>query len=248
MARDILRNVRLWSGGCDLTGQANKVDLNGEFEEKDVTNFASGDGTRVAKEVMAGLFSAKISASGQWDAGSPAVVDDAMWSARGGRRGWTICPSGSAEGSLAYLLSALHSSYQLLGAVGDVAPWQASMTGTAFLARGQVASAPGTPRTTTGTGTILNLPGGVPAGKSLHATLHVLSVAGTTPSITARVQSAATAGFASPTDRLTFAAATAVDGQYQQVGGPITDQYFRLAWTITGTSPSFLIAAAVGVD
>ena len=251
MAKDILRNVRLFAGGCDLTGAGNKLELGGEFEEKDATTWGSYDAAsgKIAKEVMAGLFSAKISASGFWDAGDPSLVDDAMWAARGGSNGWSAWPAGAAEGSLAWLLTALHTSYQLLGAVGDIAPWQAGMAGNGFLARGQVASSPGTARTATGTGTILNLGAAVASGRRLHAALHVLSVAGTsTPTITAKVQSAATVGFAGPTDRITFSAATAVGGQYQTLAGPITDQYYRLSWTISGTTPSFLVAASIGID
>ncbi|NMO52029.1 hypothetical protein HH310_12580 [Actinoplanes sp. TBRC 11911] len=249
MAKQTLRNVRLFMGGCDLTGQSNKLELSGEFEEKDSTCWPVADSqTRIAKEILFGLFSAKIAASGLWDAGDPSLVDDALWASRGGFAGWTACPDGSLEAAVAYMMTAGESSYQLLGAPGDVAPWQASMTGTGWMARGQVASAPGTARTATGTGTILNL-GAVPAGKRLHASLHVLSIAGTaTPTITTKVQSAAAVGFSGPTDRITFAAATALGGQYQTLAGPITDGFYRLSWTITGTTPSFLVAAAIGID
>lgn len=252
MAKGILRNVRLFAGGCDLTSQSNKLEFGGEYEEKDATTFGSVDvsGTVIAKEVIAGLFSAKISAGGFWDANDLSLVDDTLWAARGARRAWTVCPAGAAEGSLAYLQHALHSSYQLLGAVGDIAPWQASMAGTGSMGRGQVASAPGTARTATGSATILDLGvGGVPQGKNLLASLHVLSVAGSsTPTFTAKVQSATTVGFAGPTDRIAFAAATAIDGQWMTLAGPITDRYYRLTWTISGTSPSFLVAAAIGID
>jgi hypothetical protein len=251
MAKDILRNVRLFTGGCDLTGQSNKVGWEPEDEEKDVTTFGSTDaaGTRIAKEVMAGLSSTKLTAAGFWEAGDTGKVDDALWAARGGVGAWTIFPVSATEGDLAYLTQALQGSYQLGGAVGDVAPWQASMTGSQALARGKSVQAPGTARTATGTGTIVDLGAAVPAGKRLHASLHVLSVAGTsTPTITATVQSAALVGFAGPTNRIVFSAATARGSQYAVVDGPITDQFYRLSFTISGTGPSFLIAAAVGID
>jgi hypothetical protein len=251
MSKDILRNVRLFAGGLDLTGASNKIELNGEYEEKDVTTWGSYDVTsgKIAKEVASGLFSSKISASGFWDAGDLTIVDDSTWANRGGQNEWTICPAGATEGNLAWLTNAVSTSYQLLGAVGDIAPWQASMTGTGTLARGVSLSAPGTARTVTGTGTIVQLPAAVPTGKRLCATVHVLSIAGTgTPTFTATVQSAAAIGFASPTTRLTFSAMTTIDGQFQATAGPITDQFYRLNFTISGTSPSFLIAAAVGID
>ena len=76
----------------------------------------------------------------------------------------------------------------------------------------------------------------------------MLSVAGTTPSITARVESAPAEAFAAPTTRLTFDAATAAGGQALRTDGTaITDTWWRVAWTITGTTPSFLLAAALGI-
>lgn len=252
MAKDILRNVRLFAGGCDLTSQSNKLDFGGEFEVKDSTTWGSYDPTsgKIAKEVMAGLFAAKVSASGFWDANDLSLVDDSMWAARASRRAWTVGPVGAAEGSLAYLQHGLHSSYQLLGQVGDIAPWQASVAGTSTQGRGQFASAPGTPRTATGSATILDLgAAGVPTGHNLLASLHILSVAGTsTPTFTATVQSSTVIGFSSPTTRITFVAGTAIDGQFLTLPGPITDRYYRLAWTISGTTPSFLVAAGIGID
>lgn len=248
MAKTILRNVRIFAVGCDLTGQSNKISMEPVHEEKDVTTFGSVDPASgiLAKEVLAGLESGKLTASGFYEAGDPSKVDDALWAARGGLGPWTICPVTAAEGGLAYLTNALHTSYQIGGAPGDVAPWQASMVSSEPVSRGVSLSAPGTARTVTGTGTIVSLPA-VPAGKRLFANLHVLSVAGTaTPTITAKVQSASTGGFAGPVDRITFAAATAVGGQFGEVNGPITDTFYRLSWTITGTTPSFLVAAAVG--
>jgi hypothetical protein len=248
MAKDILRNVRLFTGGVDLTGQTNKVGWEQEFEEKDVTVFPAVDvaGVRPAKEVIAGLVGTKVTASGFWEAGDTGKVDDALWAARGGIGAWSIFPAGAAEGALAYLTQALQGSYQLGAGVGDVAPWQASMTGTLDLARGKSLSSPGVARTATGT---VVLGAAVPAGRDLHASLHVLSVAGTaTPTVTVAVQSASTAGFAGPTNRATFAPATARGSQYLVVPGPITDQFYRLSFTVTGTTPSFLIAAAVGID
>jgi hypothetical protein len=250
MAKDILRNVRIFMGGCDLTAQSNKIDLGGEFEEKDATVFTPNTSGPTPKEVLIGLFGGKVAASGLWDAGDPSLVDDAMWAARGGHRVWTVGP-GAAEGGLAYLQYAANSSYQLGGQVGDIAPWQASATGSGAQARGKWLSAPGTARATVGTSTtgIVDLGAPVPAGKRLHASLHVLSVAGTgTPTVTATVQSAAAIGFAGPTARLVFPAVTTVTGHYLSLDGPITDQFYRLSFSISGTSPSFLIAAAVGID
>ncbi|MGW3724145.1 hypothetical protein [Streptomyces sp. NPDC000851] len=245
MSKTVLTNVRLFAVGADLTATSNKVEITAEVEDKETTNYASNGW----KEVLGGLASAELSGEGQWEAGDPSKVDDASWSQLGGVGPWTVSANNSAAvGDLAYLVRAMRADYTIGESVGEVAPWASTAKSSWPVARGQFAHPPGTPRTATGTGTGLNL-GAVPVGKRLYAALHVLSVAGTTPSITARVESSVDNTFAAPTTRLTFAAATAVGGQMLRTDGTaITDTWWRVAWTISGTTPSFLFAAALGIQ
>jgi hypothetical protein len=244
MSKQILLDVRLFAVGADLSGASNKVELSAEVEEKDATNYRSGGW----KEVLAGLASSTITAEGQWEAGDPGKVDDASWAQLGGTGPWTVSPNDATVGALAYFTNGLRSSYKLGGQVGDIAPWAAKAGGSWPMVRGQIAHPPGTARTASGTGTSLQL-GAIPAGKRLHAAVHVLSVAGTaTPTITARVESDNATGFPSPVTQLTFAGATAQGGQILRTdGSAIADDWYRIAWTITGTTPSFLFAAALGI-
>lgn len=245
----ILKNVRIFSGGADLTGQSNKVELGGEFEEKDTTNFASYDVATdsVWKEVKAGLGAAKLAAAGQWQAGDIGQVDDDAWAALGGVGAWTVCPVTAAVGGLAYIVNGMRSTYKFGGGVGDVNPWEGGAASTWPLARGLSAHPPATARTATGNGSAITLPA-VAASQFLIASLHVLSVAGTAaPTITVKIQSDADNTFASPTDQLAFTAATTRGGQIARVGGAITDTSYRASWTISGTAPSFLFAIGIGI-
>ncbi|MFJ8842940.1 hypothetical protein ACIRFF_08560 [Streptomyces cyaneofuscatus] len=243
MARFVLLDARLFAPGADLSGASNKIELTSEIEDKDTTNYRSGG----YKEVIGGLGSAEIAGEGQWEAGDPSKVDDASWSALGGRGPYTVCPTDSVVGALAYLVYGLRTDYKVGDAVGEVAPWTGTVKSSWPLVRGQIAHPPGTARTATGTGTALNL-GAVPAGKRLYAGLHVLSVAGTTPSITARIESDDAAGFATPITRAAFDAATAPGGQIARTDGlAITDTHWRVAWTVTGTTPSFMFAVSLGI-
>jgi hypothetical protein len=249
VAKAVLKNVRLFTGGCDLTGRSNKLELSAEVEAKEANNFIPDDSQDTAwKDMLAGIASAKLSGEGQWEAGDPSMVDDALWLQQGGIGPWTACPAKSLAGNVAWIANAMQGQYQLLGAVGDVAPWKAEASSTWPLVRGLVAHPPGTARTATGSGTAVQHIA-VPAGMQLYAALHVLSVAGTgTPTLTVRLQSDDAAGFASPTTRITFTAATAVGAQIQRVAGPVTDTYYRADWTISGTTPSFLFVVAFGVS
>ncbi|MEU5094946.1 hypothetical protein [Streptomyces sp. NPDC020996] len=245
MGKTVLTNVRCFAVGVDLTGVSNKIELSSEVETKETTNYGSGG----YKEVVGGLASAEISGEGQWEAGDLTKVDDASWAQLGGVGPWSVSANNAAAvGDLAYFTQALRCNHKIGDAVGEVAPWTASAKSSWPLVRGQFAHPPGTARTATGTGTGLNL-GAVAAGKRLYASLHVLSVAGTTPSLTARVESSADNTFAAPTTRLTFTAATAVSGQALRTDGTaVTDTWWRVAWTITGTTPSFLFTAALGIQ
>ncbi|QFZ75099.1 hypothetical protein GFH48_19120 [Streptomyces fagopyri] len=244
MGKTILTNVRAFAVGADLTSNANKVELSAEVEDKDATNY----GSQGWKEVMGGLASAELSAEGQWEAFDPSKVDDASWSQLGGVGPWSVSANNAANvGDLAYFMGALRSDYKLFDAVGEIAPWSGTAKSNWPLVRGQFAHPPGTARTATGTGTGLNL-GAVALGKRMYASLHVLSAAGTTPSLTARIESSVDNTFASPTTRLTFTAATASGGQILRTAGTaITDTWWRVAWTISGTTPSFLFVSALGV-
>ncbi|MBK3575133.1 hypothetical protein JHN63_15190 [Streptomyces sp. MBT65] len=244
MSKFVLTNVRLFTAGVDLTSASNKVELTAKVEEKETTNY----GSQANKEFVGGLASAEFAAEGQWEAGDPSKVDDATWAQLGGVGAWSVGPVGATVGSLAYLTKALRCDYKLGDAVGEVAPWTSSGKGSWPLARGQFAHPPGTARTATGTGTGLQL-GAVAVGKRMYAALHVLSVAGTaTPTITGRVESSVDNTFASPTTRLTHAAATAAGGEIVRTDGTaITDTWWRVAWTITGTTPSFMFASTLGI-
>lgn len=239
----LLTGCRIFTGGADLTSSTNKVGLEAEKEDKDSTTFGSGGW----KEVKAGLGSAKAEGEGLWSAGDAGQVDDVSWADLGGLTGWSIGPNGAAVGDLAWVLKAHRGSYMLGGKPGDLAPWKAAAASTWPLARGAFLHPPGTARTATGNGTGVQL-GAVTSSQYVYAALHVLSVAGTsTPTITVKIQSDADNTFASPADQITFTGATAIGGQILRAAGAITDTWFRAVWTITGSSPSFLLAVSVGI-
>lgn len=243
MSKFVLTNARLFTGGADLTGNSNKVEIQTTYEDKETTNYGSGGW----KEMIAGIASSEINAAGQWEAFDPSKVDDNQFGLLGGIGPWSAAPADAVVGNLCYFTSALDAKYMLGGAVGEVAPWEASAKSTWPTVRGLVAHPPGTPRTTTGTGTGQQV-GAVAAGKQFYAALHVLSVAGTgSPTITVAIESDTSGAFAGPTTRLTFVAATAVGGQILRAAGPFTDTWWRPKWTISGSSPSFLFVVAFGI-
>lgn len=131
------------------------------------------------------------------------------------------------------------------GADGDLAAFDMAWTGDTAIVYGQVA-APLTARTATANGSVITMTGPT-ATQKVYAGLHITSVSGTTPSLTAKVQSATLAGFGSPTDRITsFTAANAAGWQFASATGAITDGFWRFVFTISGTTPSFTCMAVIG--
>jgi hypothetical protein len=246
VAKLVWKSVRLFCAGADLTTVNNQVEVKAEVEAQDATAFTT-DGN-LWTELLPGLRSAEVSGEGQWEAGDLGKVDNVSFGDLGSATPWTIAADGASLASPAYLTSTLRTSYELGGAVGDVAPWKAGGKGTSPLVRGQVLAPPTTASGVSFESGVIQIPGGVAAGQRLYAALHVFSVAGTsTPTIDALVQSDDNSGMTSPVHRITFASATGIGGQWASLAGPLTDDYFQVYADLTGTSPSFLIAVSVGV-
>lgn len=247
MAKQVFLDCRAFVSGADLSGSMNKIEIGEEWEAKKTTNFRSGS----ADELIAGLGSVDIGGEGYWEAGDLSKPDDSFFNNKRVIEPWTVGPSNASDtavGNLMYLTSALRSQIQLLGSVGDVAPWSASAVGSQPLTRGMSMHPSGTARTATGNGATVDFTTGPSATQKVYVNLHVLSVAGTTPSLTVSVQSSPNSDFSSPTTRGSFAAATGIGGQALKIASPGTDRYWRVVYTISGTTPSFLFLASLGIE
>lgn len=236
----VLTDARVLVNGADLSGQSNKVEMTAEVAELDATTF----GDNGWKAVTGGLASHAWSLEGFWAAGDGSLPDDRLWADLGQRAAWTAAVA-AADGSVAYLGNVMSGSHKVGGTVGELAGFAAAGVGSGSVVRGMLLHPSGTARTTSGTGTARQL-GAVSSGKRVVAALHVCSVAGTTPSLTVKLRSSSTAG-GTYADRVTFAAANALGSQLLSATGPITDTYWRVEWTISGGTPSFLFAVAAGI-
>lgn len=243
MAAFPLIDTAIYCGAADLTGYSNKVDLTAERAEKDSTTFASGGW----QESKAGLSKVTASVEGFWDAGTDILPDDRMYGDLGvAGVPWTCAPLGPADGGLAYFTSVLRPAYSFGAQVGDMLAYKSRAVGDKPLVRGTLIHPATSAKTTTGTGTA-QLIGAASASQRIYAALHVLAVSGTAaPTLTVTVQSDTT-GFPSPATSISFAAATAIGGQFLSVAGPLTDTFFRASWTISGTNPSFVFVVVVGI-
>ena len=233
----------IWVDLSDLSNDANEVTLNTTAAELDTTNFASSGW----KNSIGGLRSASLDLKGFWQAGTADLPDDLLFGDVGvGGIPITIAPLGATVGNVCYMSTFAQPTYKPGGKVGDVLSFDTSKVADNPLVRGQIANV--TAKIATGTTTSLNL-GSVAAGQRIYAAIHVMSISGTsTPTLTVAVQSDTATGFPAPTTVVTGAAITAVGSQYLKGAvGVSANTWQRLSLTISGSSPSFLLYAAIGI-
>lgn len=242
MSEQIANNVQILSGAFDISGDMNQVLLDMGVDTPDNTRF--NDDTRVF--AAGGLETFTVGGSGFWEGGTDAV-DESTYNAIGGAvRPVTVVPSAGLDGDLAYTMQAVKNSYQTGGNIGDILPFSfGAVAGGDRLVRGTIMATGA--KTATGNGTARQL-GAVAAGQKLYAALHVLDpVTGTSPTLDVVVESDDNAGMTSATTRLTFTQATGKTSEWLSLAGAITDDYWRITYTIGGTSPSIPFVVVLGI-
>lgn len=160
----------------------------------------------------------------------------------------SVLPAGTSEGSRAYTFNANQFDYTPFEvSPGDLA--MASVSGSVTgspVVRGTLMNSATTAVTSSGTTTGVQV-GSVSASQRMYASLHVLSASGTSPTLDVIVESDDASGFASDTDRVTFTQAAGIGSEWSSVAGAVTDDYWRVRYTVGGTTPSFTFAVVIGI-
>jgi hypothetical protein len=244
MAIVTLVSPNIWMGPYDVSGDLSSAALKYQKEQKDATTFGM-----LSKARKSGLFDTTCEHHGYWNGAAPA---DLMFGQIGLNIPVTVAPSNNngADGELAYSFPADQASYELGAPIGDMlgftvkaeASGDRLVLGTLMMSS-QDAAGVAVAKVATGTGVVRNL-GATTAAQKLYIGVHVISATG---NLTVLVKSAALVGFGSPTTRYTSSTFTAIGSDWASVVGPITDQFYRCDWTISGGSPSFQFAVVVGI-
>jgi len=245
VAIDFWQNMSILYGGLELAGHGKNVDVRGACAAVDTTPLNVSDGYTTCK---GGLKSYTVDLVHMADM-AVGSVDETVFALLGTANTIKSVVSRADDGSFGYAMRGVVLGYTPMeGEPGALAMGKISgKVSRGPVVRGTLLHPPATARTSSSTGTGRQI-GAVPAGSSMYAALHVLSVSGMdTPTITVKVQSDDNASFTSATDRITFAGATALGAQWGAVAGAVTDDYWRLSYTISGTNPSFLFAVVAGV-
>lgn len=233
MPAQVLLDAKVWLAHWDISGKLNAVSLIQGADLKTCTTLGSTGTKR-----RGGLTTAALQVEGYWEDDVDAqlqaafgVVDVPV----------TVAPS-PTEGDPAFSFRAIEGEYTIGGQVGEVMPFSAGAQSSAGdpLMRGTLMH--NATRNSTATGTARQL-GAVGSTQRLYATLHVLAITGTLDVVVA----SDTSGFPSPTTRITFAQAAAVGSQWATpAAGPITDDWYRVGWTISGGgSATFVVTVGI---
>jgi len=238
MAKQLLNNCGIYLSGYELSGFSNTVGLILSKDLFDATTFGDGSRSRVP-----GLPDATFSAAGCW---SPQEVDAVLQDKIGDIDELVSLAADNVVGGVVYFFRGVEGQYQVDAAVNNVAKWTMSgSTSRSPVVRGNILYRRlGASASSNSTGLQLS---GAASDETVYAALHVIGASGTLPSLTVKVQSADNGAFTGLTDQHTFAAKTAIGSEWLEIEGPITDDYWRVNFTISGTDPVFSFVVMLGI-
>lgn len=235
MAERAYTNVGIWSGGYDLSGYLRGTDLQYGAEMLDRTTFAD-----LTRNFYPGLKVVRARVEGLWDGdvepqfATNIGVSDVPFS---------IAPTNTV-GDVAYTFLAGKATYEPGGPIGEMLAFNATAEATGSpLVRGKL-MLDSSGLASSSASTKINV-GAIAAGHTLYAALHVIAAG--TGTFDGVLQSDADASAGGESNRITFTQATGVTSEWKTLDGPVTDEYWRLSYTIAGAAPSFTVALIVGI-
>jgi hypothetical protein len=241
MATLVLTDAKVYVAQFNLSGDLKATRMEYGAEPQDETVF--GDDTRSMK---GGLKTVQLSHEGLWSGGT-GNVDDVLWSRIGiADVPVTVSPDGGDAGEVAYLFNSNHAEYEPQASIGELLRFNVTANATGSLVRGTVMRNSTEIATADGTGFQV---GAVSATQRIYGALHVITAsAGDTLDVIVE-SDAGDNWVGSEATRLTFTQITAATpaAEWKSAAGAITDQWWRAAWTIGGSDPSFEFFISIGI-
>ena len=233
----VIKGRPAWLGSYDFANQMNALAIDYGVEAQD--NTILNDSTRSNK---GGIFTFGFAFQGFSD---HSLADEESFSNIGSNVPLTSATFDGTEQEIAYLINVAQlQTVPLTGAVGDMAGLEVNGNSADRLIRGVLEL--NATKTVTGVSTGLQQ-GAVSAAEKIYANLHVTAASGSSPTLDAVIQSDDNGSFTSATSRITFTQATGITSEHLSLAGAITDDYWRVSFTIGGGSPSFTFAVSFGI-
>jgi len=231
MGELVLKNVRTYYNGRDLTGDINSATLTQAAELLDRTAFGSSGRKR-----RAGLRDVTVSVAGFWDA-STRMVDETIWPKVGSTEGiMTMLPQGTGLGNVSYATKGIVGEYVPGGNIGELVGFSFAGHGTYDLVRGKVVRS-GWASTKGSTAQTLTA---VTTNRAAFLSIQCLKSSGVAgASIKLKITRSTDSGFTSKTTAFTQALTTANVGQAFFATTKISSSkvwYYRAGTSQAGTS------------
>jgi len=239
MADLVMTDAGILFHAYDIQGDMNQAALNYSADALDNTTFGKSTHQRIggAKAVL-------FSGEGFFEAAEP---DSALFTAVGvSDRPVTVVPEGYTEGNVAYFFRSVLGQYNPAASYGEILKFsvEAGCFGDDLIRGTLMARVANASSSANATARQL---GAVASGESMYAVLHVHGTGGT-PTLDVTVESDSTNSFSgAETTRITFAQATGLTSEWKSVAGAITDDWWRVAYTIGGTTPDMSFSVALGI-
>jgi len=234
MAEYVLTDCKFYFNEYNLSGDMNALALNYSADMQENTSFSKD-----THQFLGGLKSVTLGHEGYFSAGTDEVDPTLFTNIATANSVISIGPTDGADGEVAYTMQSILSEYSPGASIGEVMAFSVSAEANGDgLVRGTVmhnSSVSGS-----GDGTARQL-GAVASGESVYASLHVLSGSG---SLDVVVQSDDNGSMTSATNRITFTNATAKTSEWMSLAGAVTDDYWRVNYTVTGT---FNFVVVIGI-
>jgi len=238
MAAQSMTDCRIYLDAYDLSGQSNDMMSTLEVAELDTTNFDSAGWT----EVIAGLRTSTYDVKGFLD--YAATKSDAALEAVFASSGKIVTFAEDDDtGATCVFGRGLTTSIDRTAKVGDLAMFAGTLKGShpQSMVEGQVLRVRASTSAASGDGTSIQA-GAIGATEVGYAALHVFSASG---DLAVFIESDDDTGFASGTDRITFATASGPTAQWASVAGAVTDDWWRIRWTLSAGSASFAVVFGI---
>jgi len=232
-------------GKYDLSGISNEASFSQAVAALETTTFGKSD-----KCYLAGLGEGNFNGAFLWE--DTDGIAQALRTFRGvdaGNSTVLTFAASDAVGDAALLTRSCLAQLDNSGQVDGLLRGTLQIHASDLIVDGKLGEPGRTARTASGNGSEVEL-GAVGATESIYAALHCISITADsgTPTLDVEVESDAT-GFASATSRIAFAQLTAAGSEWKSAAGAITDDYWRVKWTIGGgaTNPSCLFIVSFGI-
>lgn len=239
MATSVLSNALLLLDDRDLSGTSNTVGIDFGAESQDKTAIAND--TRI---MQGGLKTVGVSAEGFFQG----EVDSDLFSAVGVSGSLISVAPGTSVGDVAYTLQSVVGQYTpLQGGVGELAGFSLNASARNSLQRGSVLFKNDSV-SSSGSGSTLNAGA---ASSQITAILHVFDqTGGSSPTLDVTIESDSSDDFTGlETTQITFTQAMGRTSERKISVGAETDTWWRVSYTIGGTSsPAFGFAVILVLE